>query len=149
MKKTFVFLALLSMLGCKKECVDNSDYFIFGHAYGFCAGNCVTLFKIDGENLYADDDATYTMLSSPDIPFQGTSLPAEKVALAKALQAQMPANLYNEPDGNVGCPDCHDQGLYYIKIKNGDTVREWRIDRDVPQYAAFCDSIYATAEQLK
>ena len=150
MKKTFVFLALLAVLGCEKESATNSDYFIFGYAYGFCAGNCVTVFKLEGDNLYADDDASYqTLGENQEIPFQSASLSAEKVNLAKALQAQIPANLYNETDGNVGCPDCRDQGLYYIKIKMGNTVREWRIDPDSQEYKAFGEEIRETVDQLK
>ncbi len=150
MKKTFVFLAFLTVFGCKKETVENPDYFIFGHAYGFCAGNCVTVFKLEGDTLFADDDASYqTLGENQEIPFQSVSLPTEKVNLAKALQAQIPANLYHEPDGNVGCPDCRDQGLYYIKIKTGNTVREWRIDPDSEQYSAFGDAIRETVDQLK
>ncbi|MFN0015129.1 MAG: hypothetical protein ACKVU2_11335 [Saprospiraceae bacterium] len=149
MKKMFVFLALFSALSCSKEADADFDYFIFGYAHGFCVGNCVTVFKLDDGKLFADDDASYTELATPAIPFQSTSLPSEKVALAKTLQAQIPAALYNEPDGNVGCPDCRDQGLFYVKIKTGGTVREWRIDRDKQEYAAFCDSIWNTVEQLK
>lgn len=150
MKKTFVFLALLAVLGCKKESATSPDYFVFGYAYGFCAGNCVTVFKLEGDNLFADDDASYqTLGENQEIPFQAGSLSAEKVNLAKALRAQIPTGLYNEPDGNVGCPDCRDQGLYYIKIKTGNTVREWRIDPDSQEYGAFGDTIRTTVDQLK
>lgn len=153
MKNTLLFLALLLAFGCKKETKDagNFDYFIFGTAYGMCPTtvNCITLFKLEGENLYADDNTLITaLLDSQNLPFQTTSLPADKVALAKTLQAQIPANLYNEPNGNVGCPDCYDQGLYYVQIKIGDTIHEWRIDRDVEEYAAFCELIRTTKEQL-
>jgi len=149
MKKTFVFLAMLAVLGCKKESEINSDYFIFGYANGFCHGNCVTVFKLEGDNLYADDDASYLTLNDQEIPFQSAGLPAEKVNLAKALEAQIPAGLFAEPDGNVGCPDCRDQGLYYIKIKTGNTVREWRLDPDSQEYEVFNDAIRTTTDQLK
>ncbi|MEQ1745106.1 MAG: hypothetical protein ABMA02_06765 [Saprospiraceae bacterium] len=149
MKKMLFFLALATVIGCSKEAESDSGYFIFGYAHGFCVGNCVTVFKLEDDSLVADDDAAYASLTSPSIPFQSTNLPSDKVALAKGLQAQIPAALYNEPDGSVGCPDCRDQGLFYLKIKTGDTVREWRIDRDKPEYAAFCDSIWDTVQQLK
>jgi len=149
MKKMLLLLALLAAFGCKKESVDNSDYFIFGYANGFCPSNCVTLFKLEGDSLYAHDDASFTVLATADIPFQTTSLPAEKVVLAKALQAQIPTNLYDEPDGNVGCPGCLDQGLYFIKIKTGDTVRRWHIDPDSEQYDAFGKAVQETLNQLQ
>jgi len=151
MKNTLLFFALLLAFGCKKETKDagNFDYFIFGTAYGMCIDNCVTLFKLEGENLFADDNAQYTTLSdSENLPFKTTSLPADKVTLAKTLQTQIPINLFNEPNGNVGCPDCYDQGLYFVKIKIGDTIHEWRIDRDVKEYAAFCELIRTTKEQM-
>jgi len=152
MKNTLMFLALFLAFGCKKETENagNFDYFIFGTAYGKCIDNCVTLFKLEGQNLFADDNAQYTTLSdSENLPFQTTSLSADKVALAETLEAQIPANLYNEPNGNVGCPDCYDQGLYFVKIKIGDTIHEWRVDRDVKEYAAFCKLIRTTTQQLE
>lgn len=154
MKNFLLFLVLLPVLGCNKQedtapSPETFDYFIFGTAAGKCTGNCVTLYKLEGQNLYEDDNANYLMLSSQDFPFQTTSLSAEKVALAETLQAQIPANLFEEPDGNVGCPDCYDQGLFYVKIKAGDTVREWRIDRAVQEYTAYCDLISTTLDQLK
>lgn len=153
MKNTFLFLALLLAFSCKNQPETNipqsADYFIFGTAHGMCLGDCVTLFKLKGQSLTADDNAQYAMLGSGDLPFQTTSLPAEKVALAETLRAQIPANLFKEPDGNIGCPDCYDQGLYFVQIKTGDTVRDWRIDRDSKQYAAFCELIQTTMEQLK
>ncbi len=153
MKNFLLFLTLLPALGCNKEpnpdIPQSFDYFIFGTAAGKCTGNCVTLYKLEGQNLYEDDNANYLMLSSQDIPFQATGLSAEKVALAETLQAQIPANLFNEPDGNIGCPDCYDQGMFYIKIKASDTVREWRIDRAVEEYTTYCDLIMTTLDQLK
>lgn len=154
MKSTLLFLSLLLAFGCKKqpgpEASKSFDYFIFGTAHGKCINDCVKLFKLEGKNLNADDNAQYSNLNdSQNIPFLPSGLSADKVALAEALQAKIPAGLFEAADGRLGCPDCYDQGLYFVKIKSGDTVREWQIDRDVAEYTAYCELIQTTMEQLK
>ncbi len=45
---------------CEPLEIKNSDYFIFGHFYGYCVGEgCVEIFKIEGENLYEDENDFY------------------------------------------------------------------------------------------
>ncbi|MBK6930411.1 MAG: hypothetical protein IPH12_05905 [Saprospirales bacterium] len=147
--KNALFFSVLLFAACTKEpdvAPSTNDYFIFGTYYGECAGNCSHIFKLEGQNLFADD---MEYLQPDDLVFQSQSLAPDKIALAAALEAQIPASLFDETAETIGCPDCHDQGGYLVKIKTGDTVRQWFIDRDVPKYAAFCDSIAATVQQLE
>lgn len=155
MKKLSLLLLLLLVLGCKKDTtapvdLDKLDYFIFGRASGFCVGSsCVMLYKLENQQLFPDADMTYTQFSTGDIAFGTTSLPTDKVLLAQALLAEFPSSLLNEPNGTLGCPDCTDQGVYYIKMKSGKTVREWHIDPFLDQYHPFCNAISITLSQLK
>ena len=150
--KKVLFLALLFAASCAKqpnEADPNaSDYFIFGIYYGECSGNCAVLFKLQGDQLYADENVTY-LFPVAALAFQNQSLAADKVALAQNLYQNIPASLWNEKDGTIGCPDCRDQGGYYIKVSTDGKVREWFLDRDVAQYAAFCDSVSATVYKLQ
>ena len=150
MKKTLILLAATLALcsGCEKECgcvppPDSGDfeYFIFGTAYGMCIGDCAKIFQLEGQNLFPDDGLE-RMIHKDDVPFQTTSLPAEKVAIAAELSQQFPLALLDEANGQVGCPDCRDQGTTFIKIKTADgQVRFWFIDPDEAKYAAFSDAV--------
>jgi hypothetical protein len=155
MKNVFL-LALVLMLGCKKSepaPTTEYEYFIFGSHYGECVGDCALLFKLEGQHLFADDELVYftslAYFANNDLPFQSTSLSAEKVALAVALSEQMPTELFDESDGVIGCPDCRDQGGYFVKVKlsNGE-VRFWNIDPDKEEYEAFCDAIRTAVNQM-
>lgn len=155
MKKALLFLALLAAFGCKKESsklnVDNLDYFVFGTAFGFCAGGptCVTLFLLEDQNLYPDADITREQFFSGDLAFQTTSLPSDKVALAQDLLAQFPSALLEETEEEIGCPDCSDQGTVYVEIKKGATVRKWRIDPFWDKYKPFSQAVAQTVAALK
>ena len=48
-----------------------------------------------------------------------------------------PAELLAAPSGDFGCPDCYDQGGYYIEINIEGTQKFWHIDpdlKDVPDF---------------
>lgn len=154
MKKALLFLALLAAFGCKKESsklnVDHLDYFAFGTAFGFCGGNqCVTLFQLQGQNLYPDADVTRQQFFAGEITFQTTSLPSDKIALAQDLLAKFPPALLDESEEHIGCPDCSDQGTIYVEVKEGDSVRRWRIDPFLDQYKPFSQAVAQTVEALK
>ena len=150
MKKS-LFLLLVLFLGCKKDPSEqiNPDHFIFGTAYGECAGDCARLFKLEDEKLFPDDGVVYLNYNGADIPFQTQSLATDKVALAESLLSQMPAALLNETEEQIGCPDCHDQGTIFIETKTGDAVRRWYIDPDSEQYGSFCDSVRTIVNKLQ
>jgi hypothetical protein len=154
MKKTLLLFALLAAFGCKKETITldlgNLDYFAFGTAYGFCAGDaCVTLFQLQGQNLYPDADVTKQQFFAGDITFQTTSLPADKVALAQDLLAKFPPALLDESEEHIGCPDCSDQGTIFVEIKESSTVRRWRIDPFLDKYKPFSTAVANTVHELK
>jgi len=110
-------------------------------------GDCARIFKLENQQLFADDGLVY--YTQNDIPFQTTSLSAEKVALAVALSEQVPAQLFDQPDGAIGCPDCRDQGGFLVEVKlSTGEVRRWNIDPDKEEYEAFCDAIRTAVNQI-
>jgi hypothetical protein len=132
-KQPLLIILTLGLIFMSAECQkeknqpDNTaefSEFIFGSAYGFCAGNCVHLFKIAGGKVYADlldrgDPAEATFSTTPlgDVEYQ----------LALPVMEQFPEALLAEKSP-IGCPDCHDQGGYFVQItKDGETSR-WMID---------------------
>lgn len=160
MKKTLIIItAVVALLGfgCKKEICDcapppdtgDFEYFIFGTAYGECMGDCAKIFQLEGQQLFADDGLEY-FLYKDNVPFQATSLSAEKVAIAAELSQQFPAALLDEANGSIGCPDCRDQGMMFVKFKTADgPVRFWFIDPDDAKYAAFCETVRVAVEKMQ
>ena len=154
MKKMLILAAVALCFGCHQEpCTDpfpdtgDFEYFIFGTSYGECGGDCAKIFKLEGSQLFADDGLEY--LSTEEVPFQTTGLSFEKRTLAVELSQQLPTDLLTETNGQIGCPDCRDQGTVFIKIKTGGQVQFWFIDPDDAKYAAFCEAVREAVQKMK
>lgn len=157
MKKLILFLGLAIMLtNCTQEhtecsCLPEPEVLIFGTAYGECLGNCAVLYKIEGSKLY-EDDVTY-LTSSADIKFKTTPLASEKYLMAKVLLAEFPFQILDEDKERFGCPDCADQGTFYLEYRLGDTARHWYIDTNddaIPAYlVAYTDRIAEIMQALQ
>jgi hypothetical protein len=143
MKKLSLFLALFiafSFFACdddtstpdvvKSGCPlfdGKEDYLVFGTYRGFCAGDCVSLFKITTNELFADN---MTGRFDKPLSFNASALSSDKYAIAAALCAKFPLESTNAIDVTLGCPDCHDQGVVYVELKRGSVIRTWKIDPD-------------------
>lgn len=127
MKKSIFYTAvtLLFVFSCKKEKDNSIDNLVFGDAYGFCAGDCATFYQLKGGSLYPDDIDRY---SGNEVLFKSTALPADKYQMAKVLLENFPEYLLNNPDTVFGCPDCADQGGYYLQYTRNGTTLKWSID---------------------
>jgi hypothetical protein len=77
--------------------------------------------------LYADKlDRGYP---DPQTEFQSQSLEAKSVNKAKELLKALPKELLAVDAENIGCPNCVDQGGFYVEIKiKGQELQYWRID---------------------
>jgi hypothetical protein len=166
MKKIFVsaLLSTLFAISCKNEIIvenptttcdllGNDDYLIFGTNYGFCVGNCSSLFKLTSTSLFEDD--IDRLEQDKAVTFKSTALSTAKVEIAKTACAQFPNDLNNEKDERIGCPDCHDQGTIYIELKKNGVVKKWYIDPDqnqstIPTYLqAYTKIVRDVVDQLK
>lgn len=154
MKSKILFPVLLCALlfSCKKDPVtpDSVDYFTFGVNYCFCIDQCATLYK------YADAKLIKGVGNScepADYTFNGTALPADDLALAETLLNALPDSLFSSSETIFGCPDCADQGGYYVEIKKDGEVKSWRIDTradDLPEWLKpYQQKIKDTIESLQ
>lgn len=137
MKKIiYVFLLALFIFSCSTDDgkpTENFDYLIFGHFYGFCAGEtCIETFKLDSEKLYEDLEDNYA-----GGPFNFKVLDANKFEIAKDVIDFFPNELLLETNTTIGCPDCADGGGVFIEYAINGEVKSWKIDQiknNVPAY---------------
>ena len=125
---------MVSVSCSKKTTFDPNkvDSFVFGSAYGMCAGDCAKFFAIANQQLFPDTMAYYTGFTG----FSSTHLPDAKYQLAKQLVDEFPTYFINHPNTTFGCPDCADQGGIYIELKENGRVKKWSIDTDVSKQPA-------------
>lgn len=121
------------------------DYIIFGHFYGFCAGEeCVEIFKLTPTSLSEDKKDGYPNWKEG---YEGNfeKLDIKKFEAVNGLITGVPEALLAVQDTVLGCPDCTDGGGIYFEYKNGSDQRYWLIDqfqRDIP------DDIYEVVEDV-
>ena len=131
MKKLIVLLLVLSIFtACKKDCHYQSDYFIFGRYSSFCIDDCSKLFLMKDGKIYPDSIQGL----STNLQFSKVPLTSSKYTIAFPLITSFPSFLQNTPNVTYGCPDCLDQGSYYIEKMENGVKKTWRID-------TFIDSI--------
>ena len=127
MKKGILILssALIMFSACKKD-IASPETFTFGRFCGFCRGDCAKVYKLENNQLFADN----TTIGNPSTPllFQTTPLSDDKRLIAKQLSDALPTQLLSETAERIGCPDCADQcGYLIVWTQNGETKR-WFID---------------------
>lgn len=128
----------------------NADYLVFGKFFGHCMGECATLFKLDGTQLFADDMPRFN--GWEDLKFKAEPLPDARVQAAKELLEAFPQELLNEAE-TIGCPDCADQGGFALEIRKDGTLHHWRIDTNkdqIPDYLkAYIEQLNIVVEKMK
>ena len=135
-KYIFLFVLPLILFSCSSDDgkpTNKNDYLIFGHFYGFCAGEgCVEIFKLTDTKLYEDTEDDYLLDS-----FNFVEHETEKFNLAKDLSDYFPAELLSETESVLGCPDCSDGGGLFIEYSKNGVTNSWRIDQfkeNAPEY---------------
>jgi hypothetical protein len=126
---------------------NKEDYLIFGR-YGFeCLGSCITVYKLQAGQLFADN-LEYGFPEPDD--FQTTPLSAADFQVAQVLSNEFPEELLETEQRIFGCPDCADQGGFYLSLKRNGTVTTWQIDMDdVDQTAGILNYKARIAEVLE
>lgn len=117
--------------------LDSDEYLIFGKYFSECGGNCVTMFMIRNQQLFPDElDWGLPQV----IPFSDIPLDPMKFAIAIPLVKSFPNALFESSKRKYGCPDCADQGGFYIRLSTGGNTNTWLIDtRDDEQNKAIID----------
>lgn len=124
--KSLFLVAFFLILGCGDDGLSNSDeYLIFGKYHNFCVGDCWKLYKLQNGALYADE---FDHISMSEIRFQSRPMPEEAYLEAKTLFDELPGEIVNSTEERYGCPDCADQGGYYLSFKQNGQARIVHLD---------------------
>ena len=135
MRLTATVFALLLLMSCATSDDAQDEFLIFGSFHGFCVGNCTAIYKIENGELY-EDNIDRAILD--ELSFKAAPLPRAQYNIAKDLLLNIPDELLMTNEETIGCPDCYDQGGYYVSLKSGDGFRSYRIDThlDAKEYPA-------------
>ncbi len=111
-----------------KETIHASgNYLVTGYISGYCATPC-SYFYLDQNDQLMASGAVQDYTDSLDFNTQCT---AAQHALVVSIQASIPNTLYSLNNQNFGCPNCHDQGGYYLTVSKNNQLYKWRIDPDI------------------
>ena len=149
MKKQFFILCFLTitLCSCKKDAVipSTSDYLVFGHFYGECAGEqCVEIFRLEQNRLLEDTRDSYPN-STGFYNANYKLLTNQKFNDAKDLLNFFSNDLLTETNLVIGQPDAGDWGGLYIEYNFNGTRKFWLLDQmksNVPtKYHNFIDKV--------
>jgi len=138
--KTFYYInyiiILLFLIGCDnnepEKKIEFPEYLIFGHYFGECTGeDCLRIYKFENDSLFEaeyDKIYNYPWFFEDDLLFN--FIGNEKIQLIKDINYNIPNDLLETTDHLIGCPDCTDQGGYYLEYSLPNKQYYWNIDMD-------------------
>ena len=139
------------------------EYFIFGSYAGNCGGDCAQLYRwidyvvqSDSVAIWAPGAPLYFRSVNYGLPGTGNPLGTPAYGHGEAvieLINAFPEALGQTEETVFGCPDCMDQGGYYLELKTASSHRSWAIDtrnEPVPDYLnAYKLKIWETMDLLE
>lgn len=100
---------------------------IFGRFSGFCNGDCFAVFKVDAKSLTEDETSEY--FTGDDYVYApGRALSDTEYTMAKELLSSIPKELLTSDQQVYGCPDCADQGGYFLSFFYKGIEKSFRLD---------------------
>lgn len=141
MKKLYGFLIaalVISISACSDDDANDVDptstdvVLLFGQFNGFCGGEgCIEIFKLEGTTLSEDTNDNYPTIDTAPYDGDFVALAPEKYDLVKTIINEIPEQLLDESNQVFGCPDCADQGGYYLEYIKDGVHQYWLFDADV------------------
>lgn len=134
-------LLLLSLMGSCNSSDESGDTteqvrLLFGDYAGFIPDrNYSDIYLIENSKLYLDTLSNYPT----DGFYEGAYVQMDEsdYLLASELISIFPSQLFDENENYIGCPDCADQGGYYVEYQSKTKHAFWNIDNNkdaIPEY---------------
>ena len=105
--------------------------FVYGWFAGECVGNCGTMYQV-AEKEFIRDTVSFW---KNDNRSKLLKLEAQQVlennhkGNFSYLQLNIPLMMLLDPRNEFGCPDCHDQGGYYMQFTMLGITRHFQIEK--------------------
>ena len=109
---------------------------IYGFYAGECIGECGTMYQVSEKAVIKDTTSfwqTYDNFSNFILKHQ-IVLQKEDGENFNDFKLNIPLIMLLDPRGRFGCPDCYDQGGYYLQFTIFGLTRHFRIERQQPFY---------------
>jgi len=129
-------VSVMLLVSCEEDQLANrpiSDaYLVFGTFAGLCQDDCVHYYLLDMQErrLYKLENQKYPSVDN-DLNLlnaERVQLPDEDFQVAKQLMDKLPKQIIDETDPTIGCPDCLDQGGFYLSFSESDVTYEFLLD---------------------
>ena len=124
-----------------KSPLSNEYYIAFGFDAGYCPGqDCRKLYILERDSLYEDIGTLYVGTADwPNEESEIINLGLDKFEVVKELSEKVPDSIYSYEIGtyNLGCPNCTDQGAFFLEFMNNKEVRTFWIDpyqEEIPDF---------------
>ena len=102
----------------------------YGRFAGECVGNCSPIYKITKEALCVDSTSfSQARYDLGKLQIKGQTISEDKRDL-NVKKISIPLIMLLDPRTRFGCPDCHDQGGYYLGYTLFGIRRYFEIDKD-------------------
>lgn len=135
----FLIVAILSIVGCTPSefenevgiQLENNDFLLFGVYAGDCVGDCVDIYRLTQIDLMRDTTNQYPFNSGF---FIGTyqMMPQQHFLAMQELLDVFPTMLLERENATIfGCPDCADQGGFYVEIKKNTIHKKFYLDTQI------------------
>ena len=123
-----LLLALPMLFGCKEEEMPDQEAFIFGQWNLLCEGNCIQIYKFKGGKLYEDNMRSFR--EAAIITYKTNPMDAKYWPSGQELENIFPKD-YLMPRGLqfIGCPNCVEEGAYYLAFERESEIIWWQIGR--------------------
>ncbi len=126
MKSILVLIVLFALIACSDDTSENNDYIVFGRYFGMCGGDCFEVFKLSDGEMLEDTVVKYYM---ENYSFNSSIQYSDGLyQYAMNLLETVPSELMTGEVVELGCPDCYDQGGFYLSINKEGEISTYTID---------------------
>lgn len=128
----FSFSFFYFFIGCNKSEVNTieDNTLIIGLTFGECVGDCAYFIKIEGNQVYLDnEDGYFTTANTPSFKNENI-LTNAIVNEMENLRTSFPDFLIQSNETSFGCPDCGDWGALPLFREVDGALRFWILDND-------------------
>ena len=117
-----IFLICI-LCSCSKNNNGNNYEAIIGISFGECAGDCVTLYKLNEGAIFPDTEGGY-FTSNPSFSDTALIIPDNLVSRFEEIVSNTPSLLLDNSESVYGTPDAGDWGSIHFF----NSEREWTLD---------------------